>query len=57
MTAIGLAMCLVGWLALWISTEVFNAPTWVDVTFGIMTVIGGALGLAGVFMWIWKVMP
>lgn len=57
MTAIGLGMFLVGWLGLFVATEMCNAPVWVEASLGIATVIGGVVAVVGVFIWIWRVMP
>jgi predicted membrane channel-forming protein YqfA (hemolysin III family) len=57
MTAIGLGMFLVGWLGLFVATEMYNAPDWVKALLGIITVIGGLVATVGVFIWIWRVMP
>lgn len=57
MTAIGLGIFIIGWLGLFVATEMYNAPDWVEALLGIITVIGGFVATVGVFIWIWRVMP
>jgi hypothetical protein len=56
MTAVGLFLLLIAFFGAWLN-DVVLIPDWLGRVLGFAAVIGFVMFMAGLFTWIWQVMP